>query len=289
MWIPSSQARLAAILALAITACGGKKTGARRAPAEILDHALSPATLAAELRKLGGGHVHATATFRVRLSNAAAPADGSKPASPDQVTTTTDLWMDPQGNFRLVEVNDQDGGREIVRVGGEVAVALRYGKMIRRATQDSETARHLGEALGGPWAAWEIVRRQVEVEGGPNDYRLRFADRRTGLPSVFPPEEGLRKWRDSVAVKTLEGQASFEPGSLALRSFDCKTSYQAMRDGAAVEGDLAVSMSVDEVGKTAAIAFPPSDTLQTRQRTVLEERALLGGIAASAAWGAKKN
>jgi hypothetical protein len=289
MWIPPSQARLAAILALALAACGGKKTAARRAPAEMLDHALSPATVAAELRQSGGGHVHAVATFRVRSAVAAVPADSSKPASPEQVSTATDLWMDRDGNFRLLEVNDQDGGREIVRVGGEVAVALRYGKMIRRATQDSESARHLREALGAPWAAWEIVRRQVEVEGGPNDYRLRFGDRQTSLPAVFAPAEGLRKWRASVAVKTLEGQVRLDPGGPALRSFDCKTSYQAMRDGVAIEGEVAVSMSVDEVGKTAAIALPPSESLETRQRTVLEERALLGGIAASAAWGAKKN
>jgi hypothetical protein len=287
MWFPVSQARLAFILALALAACGGKKTAARRAPAELLDHALSPATLAAELRKSGGGHVHAVATFRVRPAGAAEPTEGSKPASPEQVTTTTDLWMDREGDFRLLEVNDQDGGREIVRVGGEVAVALRYGKMLRRAAQDSESTRLLGEALGAPWAAWEIVRRQVEVEGGTNDYRLRFGDRRISLPAIFPPAEGLRKWRDSVTLKTLEGQVSLDSGG--LRSFDCQTSYQAVRDGVPIDGEVAVRLAVDEVGKTAAVVLPPSESLEARQRTVLEERALLGGIAASAAWGSRKN
>jgi hypothetical protein len=289
MWIPSSPARSAVILALAFAACSGRKTAARRAPAEILDSALGPATLAAELRKLGGGHVHAVATFRVSLSGAAKPADGSKPASPEQVSTTTDLWMDRKGDFRLLEVNDQDGGREVVRVGGEVAVALRYGKMVRRAAQDSESARHLREALGAPWAAWEIVRTQVEVEGGPDDYRLRFGARRADLPPVFAPAEGLRKWRDSVAVKTLEGQVSLERGGVALRSFTCNASYQAVRDGVAIEGAVSVSMTIDEVGKTAAVALPPSEAVKTRQRTVLEEKALLGGVTASAAWGNKKD
>jgi hypothetical protein len=176
-----------------------------------------------------------------------------------------------------------------VRVGSEIAVALRYGKMIRRAAQDSESARYLSEALGGPSAAWGIARRQVEAEGGPVDYRLRFRAQRASLPAGFPPAQGLRGWRDSVVLKALEGQVSLQPDGLALRSFACKTSYQAMRDGVAVEGDVAVSLTVDEVGKTAAVVLPPSESLRTRQRTVLEERALLGGIAASAAWGSKKD
>jgi hypothetical protein len=289
MWMSLPKLGSAGILALAFAACSGKKTSAERPPLEILDTALAPATFAAELRKLGGGHVHATTTLRVDLAVAPKPAEGSNPASPDQVTTTTDLWMDRRGDFRLLEVNDQDGGREIVRVGSEIAVALRYGKMIRRAAQDSENARYLGEALGGPWAAWEVARRQVEVEGGPVDYRLRFRARRDGLPAGFPPVEGLRKWRDSVVLKTLEGQVSLQPDGLALRSFACKTSYRAMRDGVAIEGDVTVSLSVDEVGKTAAVVLPPSDSLRTRQRTVLEERALLGGIAASAGWDSTKN
>lgn len=283
--MPLGKALVAAALAAALASCGGRDAAAARAPVETLDEALVPARLAAELRKQGGGHVRATATFYVDLAGPRAAA--GKPASPPAVTTTTDLWLDKQGNFRLLEVNDQDGGREIVGVGADLAVALRYGKMIRRAAQDAESVRFLSEGLGSPWAAWEIVRRQVAVEGGASGYRLHLAKKPGQLPVGFASAEGLRKWRDSVTVKSLDGQVTLQPGGKGLLAFACKAAYQATRDGVAVEGNIAVSMSVEEVGKTADVVLPDSDTLHTRQRTVLEEKALLGGIGASA-WPAVK-
>jgi hypothetical protein len=197
--------------------------------------------------------------------------------------------MDKQGNFRLVESNDRDGGREIVRVGGEVAVALRYGKMIQRAAQDSENARFVAEALGAPWAAWEIVRRQVEVDdAGQGAYRLRLGNRLALLPAGFPAAEGLRKWRDTVDVKTLEGQATLDPASHLPLAFTCKTTFKAVRDELPITGEVAVSAVLDQVGKVADIAMPESEPLHVRQRTILEERALLGGLGASLARAAKK-
>jgi len=87
---------VASAVVLGVPGCGGKKSAASRAPIEILDDALVPATLAAGLAKAGGGHVHATVTFHVDTA-AASPAEG-KPASPPTVTTTTDLWLDKKGN-----------------------------------------------------------------------------------------------------------------------------------------------------------------------------------------------
>jgi hypothetical protein len=272
---------LAAALVVAAVGCGQKKAAATRSGLETLDGTLAPAAFAAALRKAGGGHLHATALFHVDTGGKAEPGDG-KPASPSAVTTTTDLWMDKQGSFRLVENNDQDGGREIVRVGGEVAVALRYGKMIRRAAQDSENARFLAEALGAPWAAWEIVRRQVEVDdAGQGAYRLRQSSRLVDLPAEFPAAEGLRKWRDTVDVKTLEGQATVDPGSHLPLAFACKTAFQAVRDELPVAGEVNVAAALDQVGKVADIAMPESEPLHVRQRTILDERALLGGLGAS--------
>lgn len=271
---------LALLLASAAGGCSGQKAGPARPAIETLDEALLPSRLAAELGKLGGAHVHATATFQVDSARSPS-ADGSKAASPGTVTTTTDLWLDQKGNYRLLEVNDQDGGREVVRVGGEIAVALRYGKMIRRAALDAESKRYLAEAVGAPWAAWELVRRQVEVQAaGPGNFRLRLASRKVALPAGFAPAEGLRKWRDTALVKVLEGQASLHPGGQAVQGFACKAAYQAERDGLALEGSVAVTLAVDQLGRVADIALPASETLQTRQRTILEEKALLGGIGA---------
>jgi hypothetical protein len=277
-----------ATLAGAVLAgCSGKTAAVSRVPIEALDGAVQPAKLAAELVKLGGGHVRATTTFHVDTAGAH-PADGTKPASPATVTTTTEVWLDKHGNYRLVETNDQDGGREVVRVGGQIAVALRYGKMMRRAAESAETGRYLAEGLSAPWSAWEVIRRQVEVQGSAGSYRFGLSKKRTGLPAGFPPAEGLRRWRDSLVVENLDGRATLSPDGKALLAFECKAAYRAERDGVGVEGNLAVSMTVDQVGHTADVVLPPSETLQTRQRTVLEERALLGGISAAAAPAGKK-
>ncbi len=258
-------------------------------PAQSLDAIIVPSAIVAALRKLGGAHYHATAYFRVDTRQNRNPGDGTIPVSPSAITTTTDLWLDKHGNYRLVEDNDQDGGREIVRVGNEVAVAMRYGKMIRRSAQDSETARFLAEAVGAPWAIWEIVRRQVEVESAAQDtYRLKPSGRHVDRPAEFPAPAELRKWRDTVDVKALEGQAMVDGANRALRTFSCKTSFAAVRDDVPIDGELVVSAALDEIGTSADIVMPATDTLHPRQRTVLEERALLGGLGARLSSSLKK-
>jgi hypothetical protein len=284
---------LAAALVVAASSCSQKKTAVLRSGLETLDGALAPDDLVAALREAGGGHFRSTSMFRVDGASHAEADDGTEPASPSAVTTTTDLWMDKQGNFRLVENNDQDGGREIVRVGGEVAVALRYGKRIRRSAQDAENARFLAEALGAPWAAWEIVRRQVNVdEAGQGAYRLRLGTKLTDLPSNFATTQGLRKWRDAIEVRTLEGQAALAFDGRLPVAFTCKTTFRAARDQGSdkvpVVGEVAVSAAFDQLGKVADIAMPEAEPLHLRQRTVLEEKALLGGLSASLVAPGKK-
>jgi hypothetical protein len=244
----------------------------------VLDATLSPATFAANLRAAGGGHFRATTRLRADVAGKAVTDEGSQPASPAEVTTTTELWVDQQGDFRLREENDQDGGREVVRVGGEVAVALRYGKMMRRPERDVENERFLAEALGGPWAAWELVRRQVAIEDAGGGLRLGLAERVVPLPAGFPPPQGLRKWRDSAQIKSLTGQATLDAGGKLPLTFACKAAFTAMRDDMPIAGEIEVNATLADVGKVAQVAMPDAGTLPVRQRTVLEERALLGGL-----------
>jgi hypothetical protein len=271
---------LAALAAVAAAAsCGRTKPRGALAPDQVLDRALFPSTLAANLRAAGGGHFHATTRLRADLTSA--PDDGAKPAAPAEVTTTTDLWVDRQGSFRLVEENDQDGGREIVRVGGEVAVALRYGKRIRRPARDSESERFLAEALGGPWAAWELVRRQVTVENAGGGLRLGLRERAAARPAGSPAAQGLRTWRDSAQIASLAGQARLDAGGKLPLAFACKAGFRATRDQVPITGEIAVDATLAEVGQVTRIDLPDAGTLPTRQRTVLEERALLGGLPAA--------
>lgn len=273
----------------AMSGCGSKKSAASRTVLQTLDAVLQPTAQAAALVSLGGAHVHATTLFHVETLARDPAGDGTAPASPAAITTTTDLWLDKHGNFRLLETNDQDGGREVVRVGQEVAVALRYGKMVRRAAQDAESSRFLVEALGAPWALWEVVRRQVEVESGTaGSYHVSLSRRAVAWPPGFPPAVGLRKWRESAEVKALEGQVTVGPDGRTLIAFTCKATFQAIRDEVPIEGDMTVSSSLDQVGSAEDVVMPSVDSLHPRQRTVLEERALLGGLGAAISSAGKK-
>jgi hypothetical protein len=255
------------LVVAALSGCGRAKRDGIPEPDQELEAAVQPAALVSGLRRLSGAHFHATAAFRV--SAATTPdADGR-----DAITTTIDLWIDKQGNFRLAESNDQDGGREVVRVGSELAVALRYGKLMRRPAQDPEPQRFLEEGVGAPSAAWDTVRRFVEVvPAGSRAFRLSKTAHERPAPAAAT---ALRKWRETVDVQTLAGDARLD-ASGGLQSFSLTARLRAMRDGIPIEGEIAVAASVDEV--SAPVTMPAAETLQARQRTILEERALLGGL-----------
>jgi hypothetical protein len=265
----SSRNRIVASLLLvaAWSGCGRSKPGGILPADQELDAALQPAALVSGLRRLSGAHFHATAAFRVGV--AGAPDAGGK----DAVTTTTDLWIDKQGNFRLSESNDQDGGREVVRVGSELAVALRYGKFVRRPAQDPEPQQFLEEGVGAPSAAWDTVRRFVQLmPAGNRAFGLsKAAQVRPALAAATP----LRTWRETVEVQTLVGDARLD-ASGGLQAFSLGAHFRATRDGTPIEGEIAVAARVEQGADP--VTMPAAETLQTRQRTILEERVLLGGL-----------
>ena len=53
--------------------------------------------------------------------------------------------------------------------GRELSVALRYGKMIRRVAEEPEPSRLLEEALGAPFAVFDLVARKARVARAGNE------------------------------------------------------------------------------------------------------------------------
>lgn len=262
-----SHQRLIAALALTMACgCGGKSHEPTLPAAQALNAAVQPSALVASLRGRAGAHYHATTMFRIS-------AAGAEASGKDAITTTTDLWLDKQGHFRLLETNDQDGGREVVRVGNELGVALRYAKMIRRPAQDPEPQRFLEEAVGQPWTAWDLVSRYLSVEPAGDMVRL---GRRPQPGPVVPAATDLKKWHDSVEVESLTGEA--RTNGDGLQSFSLKARFHAKRDDQPVEGEIAVEAKVDQAGAVEPVALPEAEPLPVRQRTILEERALLTGL-----------
>jgi hypothetical protein len=268
-------------------ACRSRNDAANQAAVASLDQALAPAFVAAALRKLGGAHFHGT----TRISVTAA-ATASNEAGWDTVTTTIDVWLDRGGNYRIVEANDQDGGREVVLFGHELSVALRYGKMIRRRAQDPEPERLLEEALGGPWAAWEvaaayaiITHHPVKLDDGRQgeEYQVSKSDRRNRKPVKIPP--GMRHWRSTAAVMELNGRMTLDTATSALAQGDVVAVFSAQRnsdsgDGPSepVVGTIDVQTALDDIGKVPLIVRPAAEELSLRQRIVPEQKEMLGGL-----------
>jgi hypothetical protein len=93
---------------------------------------------------------------------------------------------------------------------------------------------------------------------------------------VVPAATDLKKWHESVEVESLSGEARLNGGG--LQSFSLKARFHAKRDDQPVEGEIAVEAKVDQVGAVEPVVLPEAEPLPVRQRTILEERALLAGL-----------
>jgi hypothetical protein len=296
-----------------LAAAGGCRRGpdaeTRRRTAGLAE-ALGPGFFAAALRRLGGARFHGTARFAARPQSATATADtGDTGDTGDEaVTTTTDLWLDRTGNYRMRETNDRDGGREVVLYGRELAVALRYGKMIRRAAEEPEPTRLLEEALGAPGAAWDVIAPTATVQrdgsqpgGGAKTtaYRIALApgpatapgqaatatddhgDERGDGRGADRRAAGPRGWRRTVSVTALDGRVLVDDATGAVLRVDLKAAYTMRRDDRPLRGEIEVHTALSELGAVAPVERPPAEDLALRQRTVPEQRELVGGLPAA--------
>jgi hypothetical protein len=267
-------ALVVALVALPAVGCG--RHGATATPRQVpLADAVRPAVFAAALHKLGGAHYHATLRYAV----------GRAAAAPNAITTTTDVWLDQAGNWRLREENDRDGGREVVLHGRELSVALRYGRMIRRVAEEPEPAKLLEEGLGAPWAAYELCapRLAAETSGAVDGRAVGYAlalGNGAAVAARALPLTGMRAWRGTASIDTLSGRAVVDDATGALLGFDLTATFEARGESAPERGTVEVHAAVSDAGATPAIERPAAEELSLRQRTVPEARDLLRGLAA---------
>jgi hypothetical protein len=292
---------LAVLLAPALAPLGGcRRQRALTKPAAAVEAALRPASVAAAFQGLGRAHFRGFAKFEA----------GPEGAKGEAVTTETDVWMDDSGNWRLVEINDKDGGREIVRYGRELAVALRYGKMIRRPAEDPEPMRLLEEGVGGPFAAWDLLRNVSTVDDFGDETRagrkvhVYKVTRSRKLPEVPSNVDfsDRQAWRRTLVPGSIEGTIAIDQATGLPLQAELRAKY-TMRRAPATSGNAAggkasapvdtaasipmwgtveVKTTFEEIGASPPIARPEAEDLPLRQRTVPEEKALLGGLPRSA-------
>ena len=300
-----------ATLAMLIVGGGGCRT--RRVvtrPEAAVETALRPDRFAANIHRLGRAHFRGVARL----------AAGPENESLESITTETDLWLDDRGNWRLVELNDKDGGREIVLHGRELSVALRYGKMIRRPAEDPEPQHLLEEGIGAPFAAWDLLRniRTVDDFGGETRagrpvhvYKVTRSPGPDRLAS--PVDAGVRRaWRQTLVASEVTGTIVIDDTTGTPLQADFRGQYQMRRPGGgsgggriasagpdapgsstprdssedeggvSMRGSLDIHTSIEEIGQSPEIARPEAEDLPQRQRTIPDEKALLGGLPRSA-------
>jgi len=272
--------------------------------AAALEVALFPLGFASRLPRLGRVHVHGVSKMSATLESPPVDKDGKRIEADDgieAITTETDVWSDDTGNFRAVEINDRDGGREIVRYDHELAVALRYGKLIKRTAIEPEPTNLLAEAVGGPFAFFDLVRAGAAVddlgeEVGPggrkvHSYQLAVEPKKQYF-KLIEDAKGTRAWRKTMVLEALDGKIKVDVATRVPLEANLRASYRMTRptsadetkegQGVPMRGTYEVKLSVAEIGTSPVVAPPEADELPQRQRTVQEEKTLLGGLASRA-------
>ena len=143
----------------------------------------------------------------------------------------------------------------------QLAVALRYTKMIQRPAHEPEPTRLLEEALGGPWSAWEVVRRFAEVKrtedpAGAIVFTLTKAAVPRSVRGGFESDSLLRKWRETVLLQTLTGEVRLEKATGLLTSAKIEARFTLRRDGVPLTGLVRVDGTILGRGRQDPILTP---------------------------------
>lgn len=285
-----------AAIGLFISACRSQEPAAADDPSAILTRALQPAAIAAVLRARGGAHLSAKTHFHVEATQT------PEAFTAQDITTGTEAWVDGKGGFRFVEENDHDGGREVTAAGSEIAIGLRYGKLMRRPAREGEAADLLAQALGGPLSGWDLIAGAAAVEAAGKAegataglthvarYRISLdADRAApARDDQASPRPGIAAWRSTARFETVSGEllvarpdAAADPQAAAgaLVGATLAVTFTAWQGDVPVRAAVDVSFAVDQVGGAPEVAISEdAEALWIGQRTLPVENKLLDNL-----------
>jgi hypothetical protein len=155
--------------------------------------------------------------------------------------------------------------------------------MIRRVAEEPEPSRLLEEALGAPFAVFDLVARKArvtragsELVGGSRAtvFELHPGDGKGSDPGL----EGLRKWRNKASIDSLSGRVVVDDASGALLRCDLTAKFATAEEPKPVTGTVEVHTLLTDIAAVAPIEKPPAEDLAMRQRTLPEQRELLRGL-----------
>jgi hypothetical protein len=158
--------------------------------------------------------------------------------------------------------------------------------MIRRIAEEPEPSRLLEEALGAPFAVFDLVARKARVTRAGTDvvggakatvFELQPSDGAGSEPG--PPVAGLRKWRSNASIDAVAGRIVVDDATGALVRCDLTAKFATTEAGEKpVQGNVEVHTVLSDVASTQPIQKPAAEDLAMRQRTLPEQRELLRGL-----------
>ncbi|MDX2020129.1 MAG: hypothetical protein SF187_07790 [Deltaproteobacteria bacterium] len=240
---------------------------------------LGARAVASGLIARGGAEINATTHFRI------VPTQADGLMGEQDITTNTVVRLGGDGHYSLHEENNHDGGRDVFFTGDEIAVKLRYGKLIKRPVRPPEPMQVLEQGLGGPAAAWEVFREYAQIQSGEATDTITVNLASTKSEDETPrPSSPLVDWRKTAVPTELKGKLRYlratasAPAVLVAAELTGRFTARTTTAGKVheVQGSIQITFAARDVGKATAEGMPAeAETAWMRQRTILEERALL--------------
>lgn len=207
----------------------------------------------------------------------------------EQLSDETTIEIAADGDYHARYDNSADYGREVLWQAGMLYLRPRYAKWHRRPpTDDAEPGALRDELYGVAGAYFELVAHAAEVSDKGAQAAAGRDGRRVEIklaPSPRkPPVQHLtqRKWRESITVQELSGEAVLDAESAIPLQARFQTRYTFSRDGRTFTMTLEVGHELGGIGQVVTLTPPPAEEVVAtpeRSRETDERDALLQGIA----------
>jgi len=223
-------------------------------------------------QRLGPHRIESRATLKVEPPG--------KPA--ESLDETWQLDSDAQGAFRAVHESSRGYGYEAALVGGELYVRPRWGKFVKRKPEGDEADRLRAavETAGSEYLKllerFIVVREDGRTQvHGRSAVKLKLAA--SPSPTAAPAEaEPGKKWRESMAVRYIEGDAYVDAASGALLGLHLDAAYSFVRE----KSPFVVTVSFKQTAASPETIVAPADAIDSPHRTrpMLDRAELLEGL-----------
>jgi hypothetical protein len=222
--------------------------------------------------KIGAHKMDATESIKLELA-------GKETVSLDECFA---VQADGKGGVHVVHDNSRGNGFEAVALNDDLYVKPRYGKFVRRKVESDELERLRATAETAAASDLKLVERFVQVReagtttvAGHTGVKLTLAARTSPEAPVAESEPG-KKWRETLAVRYIDGDVVLDGKSGAPLSVRIEAQYTFTRDGKPVQATLAYKQTT--ASENFVIAPPNDWSTLDRPRPMLDKQRLLEGL-----------